>query len=173
MNKPIPKWKIFLNRLVLLVMCILVAVSLINFVVSPTSRHIFLSDLLARPGGPMTFRFILQPVMAAIAAIREGIKDARTGRTPYFWTIVSNRSERMERLREGLNATSQIILLGLVMDAIYQFIVLNSFHPGQAVLVALLLGFIPYVILRGPVSRIARLWIRNKAAPSGPNDKSI
>ena len=36
----------------------------------------------------MKFRFILQPSMAAIAAIRDGLKDARTGRSPYFWAIV-------------------------------------------------------------------------------------
>ena len=36
-------------------------------------------DLVDRPSGPMSFRFILQPSMAAIAAIRDGVKDARTG----------------------------------------------------------------------------------------------
>ena len=34
-------------------------------------------DMLARPGGPMTFRFVLQPAMAAIAALRDGAADAR------------------------------------------------------------------------------------------------
>lgn len=38
------------------------------------------TDLLARPGGPMSFRFLLQPVMAAIVAIRDGRRDARRGR---------------------------------------------------------------------------------------------
>jgi hypothetical protein len=32
----------------------------------------------------MRFRFILQPVMVAILAIRHGLNDARTGRSPYF-----------------------------------------------------------------------------------------
>ena len=36
----------------------------------------------------MAFRFILQPVMAAIFAIRDGMKDARAGRSPYFWTVL-------------------------------------------------------------------------------------
>jgi hypothetical protein len=30
------------------------------------------SDILGGPGGPMTFRFILQPAMGAIAALRDG-----------------------------------------------------------------------------------------------------
>ena len=34
-------------------------------------------SLLARPSGPMAFRFILQPSMAAIVAIRDGLYDVR------------------------------------------------------------------------------------------------
>lgn len=106
----------------------------------------------------MRFRFIPQPLMAAIIAIREGLKDARTGNSPYFWTMVGNPRERTRRLNEGLNATSRIILLGLVMDAIYQGIVLRRFYPGEAVIVALLFAFVPYVMMRGPVAPIARRW---------------
>ena len=31
------------------------------------------TELVARPSGPMAFRFILQPVMGAIFAIRDGV----------------------------------------------------------------------------------------------------
>jgi hypothetical protein len=66
---------------------------------------------------------------------------------------------RTRRLNEGLNATARIILLlGLVMDAIYQGIVLRRFYPAEAVIVALLFAFVPYVIMRGPAARIARRW---------------
>ncbi len=111
----------------------------------------------------MSFRFILQPAMAAIAALRDGIKDARTGRSPYFWTVLSNSQKRDERLYEGLISTSQIILLGLIMDTAYQFLVFKTFYSGQAVIVALLLAFLPYLLLRGPITRIARL--RRGSAP--------
>ena len=67
--------------------------------------------------------------------------------------------ERTERLREALNATARIILLGLVMDGIYQVIVLKRFYPAEAVIVALLFAFVPYVIIRGPATRIARRWL--------------
>jgi hypothetical protein len=116
-------------------------------------------DLIERTDAPMRFRFILQPLMAMIAAILDGLKDARTGRSPYFWTMLRNPRERIERLNEGLNATARIILLGLVMDAIYQIIVLKRFYPAEAVIVALLFAFVPYVIIRGPVLRIERWWL--------------
>jgi hypothetical protein len=106
----------------------------------------------------MRFRFILKPLMAAIVAIRDGLKDARTGSLPYFWTMLGNQRERTRRLNEGLNATARIILLGLVMDAIYQGIGLRQFYPAEAVIVALLFAFVPYVIMRGPAARIARRW---------------
>lgn len=115
-------------------------------------------NLVERPGGPMTFRFILQPVMATIAAVLAGVHDARTGRSPYFWTILSNPEQRGARLKEGMVATARIILLGLVMDSLYQYIVFDVFHPAEAAIVALLLAFIPYLLLRGPVARIASWW---------------
>jgi hypothetical protein len=116
-------------------------------------------DLIERTDAPMRFRFILQPLMAMIAAILDGLKDARTGRSPYFWTMLRNPRERIERLNEGLNATARIILLGLVMDAIYQIIVLKRFYPVEAVIVGLLFAFVPYVIIRGPVMRVERWWL--------------
>jgi hypothetical protein len=115
-------------------------------------------DLFNRPSEPMSFRFILQPVMALIAALRDGIKDARTGRSPYFWTIVSEPGKRAGRLREGLNATARILLLGLVMDVIYQIMVLKRFYPAEAVIIAVMLAFVPYFFMRGPIARIARRW---------------
>ena len=113
-------------------------------------------DLVARSDAPMRFRFIVQPLMAAIAAIRAGLKDARAGNSPYFWTLVTNPRNRIRRLNEGLNATARVILLGLVMDTLYQIIVLRRFYPAEAVIVALLFAFVPYVIMRGPAARIAR-----------------
>ena len=66
-------------------------------------------DLLARPSGPFAFRFVLQPVMAAIAAIKAGLIDARTGRTPYFWLILSEpcapSGEAMRRNRPRFSAS--------------------------------------------------------------------
>jgi hypothetical protein len=123
-------------------------------------------NIFDRPGGPMSFRFILQPIMAAIAALHDGIKDARLGRDPYLWTILTNKQESAGRLREGLLATGRIILLGIGMDAIYQATVLKTFYPGEMALIALLLAFIPYLLLRGPICRIARWWMARKS--TGP-----
>ena len=112
----------------------------------------------------MTFRFILQPLMAAIAALHDGVKDAQTGRSPYLWTLLTSPAERGGRLREGLIATARIILLGFGMDAIYQATVLKTFYPGEAVIIAILLAFVPYLLLRGPLARVARWWFARRSA---------
>lgn len=42
------------------------------------------------------------------------------------------------------------------MDAIYQYWEFKTFYPGEAVIIALSLAVVPYLILRGPIARIAR-----------------
>ena len=119
-------------------------------------------NLFERTDAPMRFRFVLQPLMAAIAAIHDGREDARVGRSPYFVTLLRDSQERAGLLREGVNATARIILLGLIMDVIYQALVLKTFYPNEALAIALLLAFLPYLIIRGLVLRIARARIRDR-----------
>jgi len=139
----------------------IVAGTLWHGITADTFQRIW-RNLVDRPSGPMSFRFILQPSMAAIAAIYDGLKDARRNRTPYFSTILWNPQKRVGRLREGLNAIARIMLLCIAMDAIYQVLALDTFHPSEAVIVALLLAFLPYVVIRGSVTRAA-LWWRGRA----------
>ncbi len=126
-------------------------------------------NIAAQPGGPMTFRFVRQPTMAAIAALRDGIKDARTGRWPYLWTVVHDPAQGMSRLDEGLLSTARIIPFGLVGDATYHVAILRTFYPGEKVIVALVLAFLPYLILRDPINRAARrpLALSSTAAVQG------
>jgi hypothetical protein len=127
----------------------------------------FWGDLLARPSGPFAFCFLLQPTMAIIAAIKHGLKDARTGRSPYAWTVLTSAEKRGARLREGLRATGRIIVLGLAMDAAYQIVALRKFYPGEAMMVALVLAFVPYLLTRGPVARVASWWMHRAASGEG------
>lgn len=113
-------------------------------------------NLTGRLGGPMKFRFLLQPTMAAVFAIRAGLKDAREGRPAYFWTIFTDPSQRHELLREGWKAVSKVFIVAVVIDVVYQYLVFRWFYPGEALIVAFVLAFVPYLLIRGPVNRIAR-----------------
>ena len=158
------KTQILLARLVIILMVVFVAAGILMYGLSvPVFERIW-DNLLGRAGGPMSFRFILQPIMATLAALKDGIADARAGRAPYFWTILSDRSRSGDRLHEGLISTARVLLLGLAMDAIYQYIEYDRFHPAESVIIAVLLAFVPYLVLRGLVTRIARRWVGRGSA---------
>ncbi len=128
-------------------------------------QHRFWSDIFARFGGPMTFRFFLQPTMAAIAALHDGVKDAREGHKSFFWAAWRHPSEQTGRLREGLISTARIMLLGICMDVIYQFKALGEFYPAEAVVIAILLAVVPCFIFRWIIEWIARRWMHQEGLP--------
>ena len=121
-------------------------------------------DIGDRVGGPMTFRIILQPLMASLLAIRAGIKDAQTGRPPYFWTILTDPSQRGELVREGWKSVARVFVLAIVMDVIYQVVVLKWVYPFELLLIAILLAVVPYLLIRGPVNRLVRRFRRKREA---------
>ena len=158
MAQAVTKSQIFLARLVVVLIVAFVVAGLIWYGFSAEVRARLWQNLFERPGGPMVFRFFLQPTMAAIAAWRDGINDVRAGRTPFFAGALADPAQRTVRLNEALVATARIILLGLVMDGIYQAIEFKYFHPAEAVIIALTLAFVPYLLLRGLFARGARRW---------------
>jgi hypothetical protein len=158
MTKPISQSQLFLARLVLILIVTFTIAGLFWYGLSADERARLWYNLVGRQDGPMTFRYFLQPTMGAIAAWQAGLVDARTGRSPFLWGAITDPAERRARFDEALIATSRIILLGLVMDIIYQAIVFRTFFPGEAVIFALALAFVPYVILRGLFARAARWW---------------
>ena len=114
------------------------------------------TQLIARVSGPMKFRLVLQPCMAAFFAIRSGLADAKTGKSPYFWTMVSDPKERGELIKDGWKSVGKVFILAIVLDVIYQIIELHFVYVGEAIIVAFLLAILPYLVLRGIVTRIAR-----------------
>jgi hypothetical protein len=114
----------------------------------------FFENLVGRVHGPMNFRMILQPLMAVIFAIRDGRKDAGEGRVPYFWSLFTEPGYRAELLRNGWKSVGKIFVVALILDAVYQFITVRWFYPGEALVTALILAVVPYVVLRGPVNRL-------------------
>ena len=120
----------------------------------------FWNNIVDRLSGPMWFRFLFQPAMATLYAVRDGVRDAREGRPAYFWTIFHNRAERRALLHEGGKAVGRVIVLGTGMDVAYQLIVFRWLHPLELVFIVLGLAFVPYLLMRGPVNRIASRWVR-------------
>ncbi len=114
------------------------------------------TDLISRAGGPLSFRLVLQPAVAIFFAIRSGIKDANEGRPLFLWAVLFNRSHRLFLLRQGWKDVGMLFLVAVVLDAIYQLIVLRWVHPWQTLLVAAVLAILPYLVVRGLTNRLTR-----------------
>ena len=116
----------------------------------------FSGDLIDRISGPMRLRLIMQPLMASILAFRSGLADARAGKAPYLWGLFSDRAERAQRIKDGWKSVGRVFILAMVLDAVYQIVELRFVYPLEAVTVAFVLAILPYVTLRGLVTRLAR-----------------
>jgi hypothetical protein len=117
----------------------------------------FVENLNDRLSGPMRLRVLLQPLMACFFAVRSGLGDARSGNPPYFWALFTQPAHRSEMLRDGWKSVGKVFVMALVLDVVYQVVVLHFVYPLEAIWVALLLAIVPYLVLRGLVNR---LWSR-------------
>ena len=113
-------------------------------------------NVLARLDGPLHFRFIMQPLMAILLAIRDGSRDAREGRRPWAWKLVHVPEQRRYLLADGWKGIGRIFLIAIALDVIYQLIEWRTLKPLGALMTATYLAVIPYVLLRGPVNRLLR-----------------
>ena len=119
-----------------------------------------IDNLIGRLDGPLHFRIILQPVMALFFAAVDGIRDAKAGKPAYFWSVLSNPQSRKELLRDGWKHFGKIFILAIILDVVYQLKVHGTVYPGEVLIVALVLAVLPYMLLRGPVNRIARMFMK-------------
>ena len=118
--------------------------------------HRFWDELIGRADGPLTLRLFLQPTMAAIFAIRSGIRDGREGRPPYLATLIRDPTNRGELLRSAWKDIGKVFLIAMALDIVYQLIAIHTIRPVQILIVPVFLALVPYLILRGPAGRLAR-----------------
>lgn len=116
----------------------------------------FGENLAARISGPMKFRLILQPVMASIFAVLAGLKDAKAGKPPYLWGLLSHPAGRAAMIKDGWKSVGKVFVLAMVLDVVYQVAVQRFVYPGEVIAVAFVLAIVPYLALRGLVTRLAR-----------------
>jgi hypothetical protein len=117
----------------------------------------FLDDLPKRLTGPGRFRFVLQPLIATLLGIRSGVADARAGRSPYLLGLVTDRQRRGELARDGLATVANLLLMGVLLDSVFQWVILGISHPGAALVVGPVLIATPYAVARALSNRVAGL----------------
>ncbi len=83
----------------------------------------------------MTFRLVVQPIMAAMFAARAAWKH------------------------EGWTDVPRLCVFAFAVDVVYQLVALHWVYPGQAAIVAAALALVPYAMVR-VISGAALRWRR-------------
>lgn len=126
----------------------------------------FADHFMGRLHGPLTLRFVLQPIVAILLAARAGLRDARDGRPPYFYALVTSPEHRRDMLRDGWKDIGKVFLIAIALDIVYQLIVLRWVYPTETLIVAALLALVPYLLFRGVITRLARAVRGERASQS-------
>ena len=116
----------------------------------------FLEDLPRRLTGPGRFRFLLQPAIAIALGIAAGRKDARAGRPPYLLALLLGREDRGALLKSGFEAIAHVVLTGILVDSVCQWLILGASYPVAALVVGPVLVGLPYAAARGLANRVTR-----------------
>lgn len=106
--------------------------------------------------GAGKFRLFLQPLMAIFLGVRIGLADARGGKLPFFARLVHGHGQRWSILGHSLVRAWLPLALALLMDGIFQFLTLGRVRVLAAVVVGILLVWLPFSIARSVSNRISR-----------------
>jgi hypothetical protein len=114
----------------------------------------FFEDLPRRLTGPGRFRFVLQPSIAIALGIAAGRSDRRAGRLPYLLALLLRREARGELVRSAFQSIAHLVLAGILVDSVCQWLILGASYPGAAVVVGPVLIALPYALARALANRV-------------------
>ena len=126
----------------------------------------YFAELFGRTDGPLTFRLVLQPLVATFLGVRAGIRDARAGAPIYGWELVSNPAHRRDLVRDGWKDVGKVFIFAVLIDIIYEIVVFKGLKLGQPMIMGLVLVLPAYLLTRGPVNRLLRRGASQRAVGS-------
>lgn len=106
------------------------------------------NELVGRQSGPLHLRLLLQPVVATVLAVRAGRLDLRRGRSRNLRPMRPHPRKWQQSLLEAWRDVGTLFLVGLALDLTYQVIALHAFRISHALIVAVVLAVVPYVVVR-------------------------
>ena len=103
--------------------------------------------------GPGRLRFLVQPLIAIALGIRDGRLDAAAGRPPYVVSVLFVHGARKQELMTGLRTLAKPLIVAVLLDAILQYVILESVRLWHALLAGTMLIALPYAAARGLTNR--------------------
>lgn len=114
----------------------------------------FFEDLPKRLAGPGRMRFLLQPALAILFGWKAGRSDAISGRSFLLRRIFGGAPERATVVKETIEGIGILLLMGILLDSLFQWILLGVSYPGAALVVGPVLITVPYAAARALAGRI-------------------
>jgi len=75
---------------------------------------------------------------------------------------------RRELLRQGWKDVGKVFLLATILDVVYQLIVHRGVYTLELLITAVTLAIVPHFLVRGPISRIAKMVFAARHAATNP-----
>ena len=122
-----------------------------------------IEQLLGRFSGPLNFRLFVMPTVVTFLAIRADRRDARENRPGLLGAFFIDPIERRRLFRSAVKDIGRIFLVALVLDTTYQLWICDPSHWSTSI-VAVVCAVVPYVLVRGPITRLVRLLFQKKSA---------
>lgn len=129
--------------------------------------------LYDRADGPLHFRLVIMPTVVSLLAIRAGLRDARQGRSTFMWTVLTNPAKRPQFFRSAVKDIGRIFIVAVVLDTVYQLLVLRMFYVGEMLVVAVTCAIVPYIVIRGPVTLLTYRFYKNQTAAADKSAANI
>jgi hypothetical protein len=124
-------------------------------------------QLLGRASGPLHFRLFVMPLVVITLAVRAG-QDAKENQPAFLCAIITNPTERRRLVRSAVKDIGRISIIAVALDTTYQLVVFRAFYPVQLLIVVIACAIVPYVVIRGPVTRLWRAAYTRKANTTPP-----
>jgi hypothetical protein len=106
--------------------------------------------------GPGSLRVFIQPAIALLLGVRDGINDWALGRGPYLITIFRQRKRGTVLLRQGLRAIALPLCIAVAASLLFQYLIRARMRFVPALLYAILFVAIPYMLARAVANRVER-----------------
>ena len=117
----------------------------------------YFNDIIGRAEGIMHFRLISQPLSAIYFAIHGGLRDSKENKPPFFWALVFHPEHHQDLFKSSCKDIWKVFIVAFLLDTVYQIIVFHFFYPVQALIMAIILGLVPYLLFRASITRIANI----------------
>jgi hypothetical protein len=102
-------------------------------------------------------RLILQPLIAMIVGIRIGITDAKLRHEPFLKRLTFTTKNRAALAKEAARTVLVPFCVAVVVDGILQYLSLGHVRPMAALVMGVLLIWVPFSLARSITNRIYRL----------------